>query len=251
MTVQKTLSRAIRFADVVEGALSRVKNKFYKNFKNLSKKAIVFSLAGNLMAITSMVSIIPMTDVNTNQVKYNTNVKYNQNSASIVSLEPTKTTIEIGDSKYTISENERKDSFKIKASSTERVSVKPASNDPTEFRPVYQAAAKQFGIPWQLIESVHQVESGKSGSTTTTSYAGAQGPMQFMPGTWRAYKIDGNGDGTADINNVVDAIYTGANYLAKSGADEGRIDDALFNYNHSRSYVALVKGIAIEIGLPQ
>ncbi len=73
--------------------------------------------------------------------------------------------------------------------------------------------------------------------------------MQFMPGTWRTYAIDGDGDGVADITNVTDAIYTAANYLAKSGADEGRYDDAIFNYNHSQSYVNLVKGIACEIGL--
>lgn len=44
--------------------------------------------------------------------------------------------------------------------------------------------------------------------------------MQFMPGTWRAYGVDGNGDGAADINNAVDAIHGAANFIAKHGSIE-------------------------------
>lgn len=51
-----------------------------------------------------------------------------------------------------------------------------------------------------------------------TSSAGAQGPMQFLLTTFDAYGQDGNGDGKIDINNIADAIYTGANLLAKNGA---------------------------------
>ena len=35
----------------------------------------------------------------------------------------------------------------------------------------------------------------------------AVGPMQFIPGTWRRYQVDGNGDGVSDPNNVYDAAY--------------------------------------------
>jgi hypothetical protein len=112
---------------------------------------------------------------------------------------------------------------------------------------LYKAAGAQYGVPWEILAAVHYVESGASGSTNRTSYAGAQGPMQFMPGTWRAYGVDANGDGVADAHNVSDAIYGAANLLAAGGAAEGNIDAALFNYNHAQWYVNKVKNIAAGI----
>ncbi len=51
-----------------------------------------------------------------------------------------------------------------------------------------------------------------------SSWAGAMGQTQFMPGTLLAYGKDGNGDGKLDIwDNTEDAIASAANYLAKSG----------------------------------
>lgn len=111
----------------------------------------------------------------------------------------------------------------------------------------YKRAAAQYGIPWQVLAAVHYVESGASGSTNVTSYAGAQGPMQFMPGTWRAYGVDANGDGTADAHNVTDAIYGAANLLAAGGAAEGNVDGALLNYNHAQWYVDKVNEVASSI----
>ena len=122
------------------------------------------------------------------------------------------------------------------------------TDDPSGFRQVYQDASKKYGVPWQILEAVHQVETGKDGNTCRKSYAGATGPMQFMPGTWRAYQDDGDGNGSQDICDVDDAIYGAAHLLAASGASEGRIDEALFNYNHSWSYVAKVKDVAQSIG---
>ena len=71
--------------------------------------------------------------------------------------------------------------------------------------------------------------------------------MQFMPGTWRAYAVDGNGDGTADVHDVSDAIYGAANLLAAGGAAEGNVDGALFNYNHAQWYVNKVNEVASSI----
>jgi membrane-bound lytic murein transglycosylase B len=88
----------------------------------------------------------------------------------------------------------------------------------TTYDDVYKAAGKRFGIPWQILYGIHMTETGCRNGPIMSGYGtGAQGPMQFMPGTWRAYGIDGDNDGKADINNAVDAIYGAANYLAKHG----------------------------------
>jgi len=54
------------------------------------------------------------------------------------------------------------------------------------------------------------------------SYAGAMGYGQFMPSSYRAYAVDYNADGVADIwNDPVDAIGSVANYLLRHGWKKG------------------------------
>lgn len=110
-------------------------------------------------------------------------------------------------------------------------------------------AAEAVGIPeyWQYVAAVWQVESGKRMYTAVRSSAGAQGPMQFMAGTWRKYAMDGNGDGVADVHDATDAVYAGAKLLAEAGMKHGDVDRALFAYNHAGWYVTKVKQIAQQI----
>ncbi|MDD5486434.1 MAG: lytic transglycosylase domain-containing protein [Dehalococcoidales bacterium] len=110
-----------------------------------------------------------------------------------------------------------------------------------ELRSLYRSAASKFGIDWKLIEAVHQVETGKSAQCKKNP-SGATGPMQFIPSTFRHYANEGS-----DICSLNDSVYAAANLLASSGADTGDIDSALFNYNHSTSYVNLVKSIMNSI----
>ncbi len=100
----------------------------------------------------------------------------------------------------------------------------------------YHLAQSRFGVRWQTLAAVNLVESA-FGRVGNTSGAGAQGPMQFLPSTWRAYGLGG------DIHSPRDAVLGAGNYLHQSGApaDERR---ALFAYNHSGLYVRAVQAYA-------
>ena len=117
-----------------------------------------------------------------------------------------------------------------------------------QFIAQYVGASAKYGVPWQVIAAVHYTETGQRGDTAISSYAGAQGPMQFMPSTFRSYAVDGDGNGSAQIGDVDDAIYTAANYMASNGAANGQVVNALYRYNHDYSYVYHVLGIARSLG---
>lgn len=52
------------------------------------------------------------------------------------------------------------------------------------------------------------------------SWAGAMGQNQFMPSSFNAYAVDGNGDGRRDIwTTLPDVFASSANYLSKHGWD--------------------------------
>ncbi|WP_082392850.1 lytic transglycosylase domain-containing protein [Nocardia arizonensis] len=68
----------------------------------------------------------------------------------------------------------------------------------------------------------------------------AVGPMQFIPGTWRHYAADGNGNGIADANNLFDAALGAGRYLCDGGLDMADGDQrtrAILRYNNSMAYV--------------
>lgn len=89
------------------------------------------------------------------------------------------------------------------------------------FDNVYKEAGSKYGVPWEILYGLHFMETGGRDGAISSGYGtGAQGPLQFMPGTWALYGVDGNGDGNADINNAVDAIHGAANYISKHGGVE-------------------------------
>ncbi|MFI9466766.1 lytic murein transglycosylase [Streptomyces sp. NPDC052492] len=133
-------------------------------------------------------------------------------------------------------------------------------------------------LPWELLAAIGKVESGQArggavdenGTTLgritgpaldgrgfalirdtdggahdgDTVYDRAVGPMQFLPSTWARWGTDGNGDGRADPNNIFDAALAAGHYLCAGDRDLGRpadLDRAVLSYNHSRSYLSLVR----------
>jgi len=105
-----------------------------------------------------------------------------------------------------------------------------------DLRGFYREAQRRFGVHWTILASVNFVESA-FGRVRSASEAGARGPMQFLPSTWRAYGMGG------DIDDPHDAILGAANYLSRSGA-RSDVDRALFAYNHSTSYVRAIRRFA-------
>ncbi|MFD7443370.1 lytic transglycosylase domain-containing protein [Streptomyces sp. NPDC059909] len=134
------------------------------------------------------------------------------------------------------------------------------------------------GLRWQLLAAIGQVESGHAyggrvgpdgtalapilgprldgngfaaiRDTDGGRYDGdvlydrAVGPMQFIPSTWAVWGADGNGDGTADPQNVHDAALAAGRYLCAGGrdlADPYGLDRAILAYNHSTAYLRTVR----------
>jgi hypothetical protein len=112
--------------------------------------------------------------------------------------------------------------------------------------PIYQAAGIQYGVRWEILAAINEIETDY-GRNLNVSSAGAVGWMQFLPSTWRMYGVDANGDDVRDPYNPVDAIFAAARYLRAAGADTD-IRRAIFAYNHATWYVDSVLLRAQVIG---
>jgi hypothetical protein len=117
---------------------------------------------------------------------------------------------------------------------------------PRTYRELYHAAARTCsGLSWTVLAAIGQLESDH-GVNVGPSSAGALGPMQFMPETWKAWARDGDGDRKADIMNPYDSVYAAAAYLCWNGAGRGggSLAQAIFRYNHADWYVKEVLALA-------
>jgi len=145
---------------------------------------------------------------------------------------------------------------------------------------IIDSADKSCNIPWELIAAIGRVESdhgryggnqltssgiskpgiygialnGKNGTQAITDtdagqldddrvYDRAVGPMQFIPSTWQVVKVDADGNGERNPQDIDDAALASAVYLC-SGSDnlstrQGQ-EKAVYRYNHSNDYVNLV-----------
>jgi murein DD-endopeptidase MepM/ murein hydrolase activator NlpD len=115
--------------------------------------------------------------------------------------------------------------------------------------PIYQAAGVEYGIRWEILAAINEIETDY-GRNLNVSSAGALGWMQFMPATWEMYGTDANHDGKRDPYNPVDAIFATARYLKAAGG-EADINKAIFAYNHADWYVdSVLMRARLISGLP-
>jgi membrane-bound lytic murein transglycosylase B len=141
-------------------------------------------------------------------------------------------------------------------------------------------AAPGCGVSWNLLAGIGRIESGhasggavdargtavvpiygpaldgtlpgnevilQSSVGNRPTYARAMGPMQFLPGTWARYAVDGKGDGAPDPQNLFDSTLAAARYLCSGGLnlrDPSQVMSAILRYNNSMAYAQNVLGWA-------
>jgi hypothetical protein len=121
---------------------------------------------------------------------------------------------------------------------------------PGNYLDLFRQSAARYcpGMSWTVLAAIGQIESA-DGTNVGPSSAGALGPMQFLPATWRTWGIAGFGrTGPPDIMNPYDAVPSAARLLCADGAAGGghALYQAIFDYNHADWYVNEVLGLASE-----
>jgi peptidoglycan DL-endopeptidase CwlO len=132
---------------------------------------------------------------------------------------------------------------------------------PANYLALFQATGKKYGVPWVVLAGIGEVESDDGRSTLPGVHSGsnafgAAGPMQIGIGgaagnEWGGAPVhpaseqvsgvatDADGDGIASVYDPADAIAGAAKLLVEDGV-QNNVQDAIFAYNHSQSYVQLV-----------
>ena len=140
-------------------------------------------------------------------------------------------------------------SYGLATASQRPVATNIPAGAPANYLNLFKASAAEYcpGMSWTVLAAIGQIESG-DGANNGPSSAGALSPMQFMPGTWAEWGINGFGPpGPPDIMNPLDAIPSAARMLCAAGAgNPATLRGAIFAYNHATWYVDEVLALAGE-----
>jgi Transglycosylase SLT domain len=124
-----------------------------------------------------------------------------------------------------------------------------ASGRPANYLQLFQQSAAEYcpGLSWTVLAAIGQIESG-FGANNGPSRAGALGPMQFLPATWKMWGISAFGErGPPNVMDPYDAVPSAARYLCAAGAGSpAGLPRAIYAYNHATWYVAEVLALAHE-----
>jgi cell wall-associated NlpC family hydrolase len=131
--------------------------------------------------------------------------------------------------------------------------VQPGPALPAAWVTLYQQAAAWCpGLPWSVVAAIGTVETGSGTSTAPgvwsgANSAGAEGPMQFEPGTFAAYATVGPGGARpASPYDPADAVATAVTLLcADGGGAPSTLRTAVDDYNHSPTYVNTVLTLSL------
>ncbi len=121
---------------------------------------------------------------------------------------------------------------------------------PAAYLRLYRAAGRTYGVDWRVLAAIGKNESDHGRSRAPGVHAGLNfarccaGPMQFCTvrscgNTWRAYAIDGNGDGRTSVYDPADAVPAAGRLIAALTRVVGaRTDLVLASYNAGPAYAA-------------
>lgn len=86
------------------------------------------------------------------------------------------------------------------------------------------------------------------------SYAGAIGIPQFLPTSYQRWAVDGDGDGSVNLDELPDAVHSIGNYLRAHGwrddAGYAARRKAVWEYNHSEPYVDTIFAVSRLLNVP-
>ncbi|MFJ5804091.1 C40 family peptidase [Streptomyces decoyicus] len=123
----------------------------------------------------------------------------------------------------------------------------PVGDIPSKMLTLYRQAAPAAckGLDWSVLAAIGKVETDHARHPAMRSYAGAVGPMQFLPSTFKgyAYPVPPGGANPPSPWDATDAVYAAARMLCANGAKTGTshgVYKAIYSYNHADWYVKTV-----------
>ena len=146
----------------------------------------------------------------------------------------------------------------------------PLGGIPLGYLEDFLVSGARFDVPWEVLAGIYRVECdfGRSllagcNPIGTENPAGAQGPGQFLPRTWRTslgpfelippgppttsdaegFATSASGSGVTDPWVPADAVASTARLLAADGAPD-HLRRAIWSYDHSVAYVDEVLALA-------